>query len=246
MLSASPRPTTKIISEASNRGRSGSESTPNRPDQRHRSDSAARQRPARAGAGRPGGAPNGGQPQPEETPEKKSGRKFIIIGVVILLILAAGFWYWRSTFTEDTDDAQVDGDIYQVSSRIAGQVISVHVQDNTQVNKGDLLVEIDPKDAQVALEQAQAALASAQAEYTQANVNVPITSTTTTTALQNSGVDVRATATSVTQAQQAGRRRSCPRRRGEGQRDQGAPRTWSATRRWWKKTSSAASSTTPP
>ena len=37
-----------------------------------------------------------------------------------VLVLAAAFWYWRSTFTEDTDDAQVDGDIYQISSRVAG------------------------------------------------------------------------------------------------------------------------------
>ena len=140
--------------------------------------------------------------KPEEPPAKKTNRKFIIIGVVLLLVIAASFWYWRSTFTEDTDDAQVDGDIYQVSSRIAGHVVSVHVEDNVKVNKGDLLVEIDPKDAQVALEQAQAQLANAQASYTQATVNVPITSTSTATQTQNSGVDVRATASSVTQSQQ--------------------------------------------
>ncbi len=156
----------------------------------------------------PGGQPGQadaakqGEGKPEEAAPKNTGRKFIIAGVVLLLVLAAGFWYWRSTFTEDTDDAQVDGDIYQVSSRIAGHVISVHVEDNTKVNKGDLLVEIDPKDAQVSLEQAQAALANAQAEYTQANANVPITSTTTSTTLQNSGVDIRTTASSVTQTEQ--------------------------------------------
>ena len=149
-----------------------------------------------------GQAPPDDKKKPDEAAPKNGSRKFIIIGVVLLLVLAGGFWYWRSTFTENTDDAQVDGDIYQVSSRVAGHVISVHVEDNTKVNKGDLLVEIDPKDAQVALEQAQAALGNAQAEYTQANVNVPITSTTTSTTLQNSGVDIRTTASSVTQAEQ--------------------------------------------
>jgi membrane fusion protein (multidrug efflux system) len=137
--------------------------------------------------------------QPEEKP--KSGRKFIVIAVVILLVLGAGFWYWRSTFSEDTDDAQVDGDIYQISSRIAGQVINVYVQDNKPVEKGQLLVEIDPKDQQVALEQAQANLASAQAAYTQADVNVPITSVTTSTQTSTTSTDTRVSSAAVDQAQ---------------------------------------------
>jgi membrane fusion protein (multidrug efflux system) len=138
----------------------------------------------------------------EDSPAKKTGRRVIIGGVVLLLILGALFWYWRSTYTESTDDAQVDGNIYQVSSRIAGQVVNVQVNDNEPVKQGQLLLEIDPRDSQVALEQAQAALATAQAEYTQANVNVPITSTSTSTLLQNSGSDVLATGSAVTQAQQ--------------------------------------------
>ena len=194
MHSASPRPTTKIISEASNAsyGNSGNQSTG----------------PA---AGKPaaGKQQQGSQPAPEsssspsdESPAKKTGRKVIIFAIVLLLIVGAGFWYWRSTFTEDTDDAQVDGDIYQVSSRIAGQVTKVYVQDNTKVEKGQLLLEIDPKDQQVALEQAQAGLASAQADYNQATVNVPITSTSTRTSVTTSGSDVVASASAVTQAQQ--------------------------------------------
>ena len=140
--------------------------------------------------------------QPQNEPEEKpnSGRKFIVIGVVFLLVLAAGFWYWRSTFTEDTDDAQVDGDIYQISSRIAGQVTQVFAEENKQVKKGDLLVEIDSRDQQVALEQAQANLANAQASYTQANVNVPITSVSTTTTTSNTSTDVRGAQAAVDQA----------------------------------------------
>jgi membrane fusion protein (multidrug efflux system) len=139
---------------------------------------------------------------PEESPAKKTGRTIIIFAVVLLLILGAAFFYYRSTFTEDTDDAQVDGNLYQVSSRIAGQVIHVYVEENKQVNKGDLLVEIDPRDYQVALEQAQAALASAQAEYSQATVNVPITSVNTKTSTSNASVDVLTSESSVNQARQ--------------------------------------------
>ena len=169
--------------------------------------------PASGQTGNEPGAQAGGPPpnasKPEDKPEdkpgppaKKTGRRLLIAAVVLLLLLGAGFWYWRSTFSEDTDDAQVDGDIYSVSSRIQGHVTLVHVEDNTQVQKGDLLVEIDPKDFQVALEQAQAALANAQAQYVQANVNVPVTSVNTRTTLQNSGTDVRSSGSSVTQTQQ--------------------------------------------
>jgi membrane fusion protein (multidrug efflux system) len=140
------------------------------------------------------------RPDEEEIPEPKSGRKFIIIAVIILLVIGAGIFYWRSTFTEDTDDAQVDGDLYQVSSRVTGQVIKVYVDDNQQVKVGDPIAEIDPKDYQVAVEQAQANLASAQADAIQANVNVPITSVSTTTSVNTTGSDVQGATAAVDQA----------------------------------------------
>ena len=136
-----------------------------------------------------------------ESPEKKSSRKIIIIGVVLLLVIAALFFYWRSTFTEDTDDAQVDGDLYQVSARVAGQVVKVYVQDNTPVKAGQPIADIDPKDFEVALEQAEANLANAQAEYVQAHVNVPITDVNIRTTVSTSTSDVLGSQASVSQAQ---------------------------------------------
>jgi len=132
--------------------------------------------------------------------DKKSGRKFVIIAVVILLVIGAGIFYWRSTFTEDTDDAQVDGDLYQVSSRVTGQVIKVYIDDNQQVQEGQAIAEIDPKDYQVALEQAQANLASAQAAALQATVNVPITSVNVKTSVSTTSSDVQGSAATVEQA----------------------------------------------
>lgn len=137
----------------------------------------------------------------EDSPEKKSRRKLVVIAVVTLLVIGAALFYWHSTFTEDTDDAQVDGDLYQVSSRIAGQVIKVYVEDNQEVKTGDLLAEIDPKDFQVALEQAQANLANAEAAAIQANVNVPITSITSTTSISTTSSDVQGTMAALAQAQ---------------------------------------------
>jgi membrane fusion protein (multidrug efflux system) len=137
-----------------------------------------------------------------EPPAKKSRRKFIIIAVLILLVVSAGLFYWHSTFVEDTDDAQVDGDLYQVSSRVVGQVIKVYVEDNQKVQQGQLIAEIDPRDYQVALDQAEANLASAQADYIQANVNVPIASVTSSTSISTSGSDVTGSQAAVAQAQQ--------------------------------------------
>jgi membrane fusion protein (multidrug efflux system) len=137
----------------------------------------------------------------EESPEKKSRRKLIIIAVVVLLAIGAALFYWHSTFTEDTDDAQVDGDLYQVSARVAGQVVKVYVEDNQAVKAGDLIAEIDPKDFQVALEQSQANLASAEAAAIQANVNVPIISTTSSTSISTTSSDVQGTQAAVAQAQ---------------------------------------------
>jgi membrane fusion protein, multidrug efflux system len=151
-----------------------------------------------------GGAQQGqpaGQKKEEEAPEKKSRRRVIIIAVVVLLALIAAFFYWRSTFTEDTDDAQVDGNLYQVSSRVAGQVIAVNVEEQQTVHQGDPIAEVDPKDFEVAVEQAQANLANAQAEYEQAKVNVPITAVTTHTQVLTSGQDVDSSLAALQQAQ---------------------------------------------
>ncbi len=81
--------------------------------------------------------------------------------VVILVLVGLGFW-WHSTYYEDTDDAQVNGHLIQISSRIAGQVIHVDVDENQLVKKGDPIAELDPRDYQVAVENAQAALESAR------------------------------------------------------------------------------------
>ena len=82
--------------------------------------------------------------------------------VVLLVLVGSGLW-WRSTYSEDTDDAQVNGHLIQVSARISGQVVKVDVEENQLVKKGDAIAELDPRDYQVAVENAQAALDSAQA-----------------------------------------------------------------------------------
>ncbi|MGA8938679.1 MAG: HlyD family secretion protein [Acidobacteriaceae bacterium] len=139
--------------------------------------------------------------QPEAPPKSTSTKKIIGFTVLLVLIIGAALFYWRSTYTEDTDDAQVDGNLYQVSSRVSGQVIHVDVEEEQFVHKGDPIAEVDPKDYQVALEQAQANLADAQAQYEQATANVPITSVQVHTTIQTSGSDVLGNQASVEQAE---------------------------------------------
>lgn len=137
------------------------------------------------------GEPRRVERQEEDIPEKKGRRGIVILIVVAVIVILAGLFYWRSTFTEDTDDAQVDGNLYQVSARVAGQVVHVDVEEQQLVHAGDPIAEIDSRDFNVALEQAQANLANAQAEYEQAQANVPITSVTTRTQVLTSGSDVQ-------------------------------------------------------
>ncbi|HLI77511.1 MAG TPA: HlyD family secretion protein [Acidobacteriaceae bacterium] len=147
------------------------------------------------------GPGNGAAAVQPEPPAKRGQRRFIIIAVVLLLAIVAGFLYWRSSFTESTDDAQVDGDLYQVSARVAGQVTKVYVKEDQTVHAGDPIADIDPSDYQVALEQAEANLANAKAEYVQATSNVPITSVSVRTTVTTSGQDVQNSAATVAQAQ---------------------------------------------
>jgi membrane fusion protein (multidrug efflux system) len=137
----------------------------------------------------------------DDSAETNGSRKFVIIGIVLLLVVGAIFFYWRSTFTEDTDDAQVDGNLYQISSRVSGQVVKVTVDDNQTVQAGQLLAEIDPTDYQVALDQALANLASAQAEYAQATVNVPITQVNVGTVVSTTASDVKGSTDLIAQAE---------------------------------------------
>jgi membrane fusion protein (multidrug efflux system) len=136
-----------------------------------------------------------------EMVQPQSRRKGIVVVVVIIIVLVAVGLWWRSTFTEDTDDAQVNGHLIQVSSRINGQVAKVDVDENQVVKQGDTIAELDPRDYQVAVENAEAALASAQANAAAASVNVPLTSINAGSNLRSADSNVSGSAASVAQAQ---------------------------------------------
>ncbi len=136
------------------------------------------------------------EPWPEEAPEEISRRhrarsyfaqhpraQWVLLFALLAIIAAvAAVWHYYSV-RETTDDAQVDAHIAPVSARVGGTVIAVNVDDNQYVEKGQVLVQLDPKDYQVALERARAELADAQATAKAAHTGVPVTSTSTSSQL---------------------------------------------------------------
>ena len=110
-------------------------------------------------------------------PDRARRRKRLIILAVAIVVLFGGLLLWRYLSSyESTDDAQVDVHLYPVSARVSGYVIKVNVDDNQWVEKGAVLVEIDPTDYEVAVAQARANLANAEATARSLNITVPITS----------------------------------------------------------------------
>jgi membrane fusion protein, multidrug efflux system len=116
-------------------------------------------------------------------------RMALIVGGIVLLV--AGFFLWRYLGSyESTDDAQIDAHLNAISTRVSGHVTKLLVNDNQYVEAGTPLVEIDPKDYQVAVAQAQAAYQDALATAESMQVNVPITSVNTGSQLSSSQAEV--------------------------------------------------------
>jgi len=143
-------------------------------------------------------------PPPHYT--RSHARRNILIVVIVLIVIVAGIFLWRYLGSyESTDDAQVDAHLYPVSARVSGYVTKVNVGDNQFVQSGAALVEIDPKDYEVAVEQAEANLASAEATAQSLNINIPITDVTSSSQLRfaASGVEDAGAAISGAETQVA-------------------------------------------
>ncbi len=147
---------------------------------------------------------------PEARPPDESRRGFfqkhpaakpIVFLVAIVAVVLVGWFWWESRQWEDTDDAQIDGHIYPISARVAGQVTKVSFDDGQKVHKGDVLVTIDPTDYAVALERARADYEDAQAQALAAQYGVPVSSVGSFSQIRSASADMSSAVAGVAAAE---------------------------------------------
>jgi len=112
----------------------------------------------------------------EAEPPKNKRRPFVIVGIVVaVMLLGIGGYLLLTAGEEGTDDAAIAADMVPVGTRVAGQVVKVHVIENQLVHKGDVIAEIDPADYAARVQQAEADLASQEAQAAAADAQVAVT-----------------------------------------------------------------------
>jgi len=133
------------------------------------------------------------RPPLKSAPARPSGRlRAFAIFFFLLLLAATGvliYWLHARQF-ESTDDAFVEMHLVPVSSRVDGTIVKVYVEENHFVHAGDPLVDLDPRDFQVALDQASATLSQARSQVTVQQPNVPITEVENTANVSSSEASV--------------------------------------------------------
>ncbi len=161
-----------------------------------------------------GRAPQSQSPpsQPPPDSEARYRRRAALLGsprakwgfiFAALVIVVAAFFLWRYLASyESTDDAQIDGHVNSVSARVGGHVLKLNVEDNQYVEKGTVLVEIDPADYEVAVAQARAVYADAQAQAAAAGINVPITGVSTASQVSGAQAGVSSAQAGIAAARQ--------------------------------------------
>jgi len=132
----------------------------------------------------------------EKAPPPSRLRTILIVAGLLAAVGAFLAWRYYSV-RETTDDAQIDGHVSPMAARVGGTIIAIPVKDNQVVAAGTVLVQLDPKDYQVAVERARADVAAAEAALAGSQSDVPITSTNTATRLNETTAGVAAAQASL-------------------------------------------------
>lgn len=136
------------------------------------------------------------KPTEAAAPQKASntkgrGRAFGIFFIILAVLATAGILYWlHARQFEETDDAEIEAHLNPVTSRIDGTITRVYTDDNRTVKAGDPLVDLDPRDMQVALDQAKAQAGQAHSMIAEQQPNIPITQVQSSTSISTSEADV--------------------------------------------------------
>jgi len=128
--------------------------------------------------------------RPQRTLLQSPRTRWVVAAAALVLVVAGVFLWFYFTSYESTDDAQIDGHVNSISPRVGGHVVELNVTDNQYVEKGTVLIEIDPTDYEVALARARADFAQSQAEAAAAGINVPVTDVSTSSQVASAGANV--------------------------------------------------------
>ena len=141
------------------------------------------------------------EPPPKGLANPKTRAMLFGAGIVLLAVIVGLFLSYRNR--ESTDDAQVDGHITQISSKVYGRVGEVLVNDNQQVKAGQVLVKLDPRDYQAALDQAKAQLALTETDAQSAGIDVPRTQLNTQSGTSSADAQLAGSQADLMRAQAA-------------------------------------------
>jgi membrane fusion protein (multidrug efflux system) len=125
----------------------------------------------------------------------------IALAAMVIVLVAVGWYWWYSRHWQSTDDAEIDGHIYPISARVAGQVVKVNVDDGAFVHQGDVLVQIDPTDYKVALDRSNADYQDSLAQQQAAQFGVPIADVGSFSQIRTANADLASAQASVAAAQ---------------------------------------------
>jgi membrane fusion protein (multidrug efflux system) len=161
------------------------------------------------------GPPEANKPSPKTDQADKKGsekadkkplspaKRALIVGLAAVLVLGGSAYWYHGTFFEDTDDAQIDGYISSLSSRVVGTVTEVRIDDNQPVEPNQVLIVLDPTDLRVALAQAKAALAQAKAQLRAEQSSTSVTEISNQTLVATSSSDLVSGQAGVAEAKQS-------------------------------------------
>lgn len=134
----------------------------------------------------------------EAAAPSKAKKGPVAFGILALGALAVGGWFYLHRGLESTDDAFIDAEVVGLSSRTSGVVTKVLFEDNTEVEAGAVLVELDPEPAKARLAQAEANLEGAKAALLAAETDAKLAGTNAKAANRAAVASLSATASGAT------------------------------------------------